>query len=322
MRAARLHSRSGFTLIELMVVLLLIAIMAMTAAPNLLTVLTMTEHENEARHLMGYGRAAMAHAVMKREAIVVHVDMNAQEYWITVADTREVTEDGNERPRGVNLSSYGQRPLDEQEYDQREDEEDQDWMPQDKADLAQAVAEINNAARREELGEEEEGDDELRFEDEDEQRQVLEHQQDSMEEGFSMMTQNTLFAQAKRIKHDHDGFETWEDREEARELRLEEIEKDMDQEAILQADEPLEDPLLKRHTLIETVQIQAVIIGDDEYVFQEKEFEKNVIEIELSPLGLDMPVGIQLLNEENEILQVIWDPMTGNAWFTAVEVES
>lgn len=310
--------RAGFTLVELMVVVVLISMMAMVAAPRLLPILTLTEHENEARHLVGYGRAAMAHAVLKREAIVVHIDLDRQEYWTTLAMRSAESSDLSTRT-SVNLSSYGRRLNDDlDEFDTLED--DDEWMPDNKEDLARAASEINHAARQKELGDRIEQEPE--FTKEDDQKKILERQQDDMEESFAIMNQNTLFARAKRIKHDHESFRNEDNEPLAVRLRREERERE-EAEALEEQGEaqPLNDPLLQRHVLIETVEIIAVYLGDEKFERKENAKDGNIIEIELSPLGLDMTVALEVLNEEDELLQVIWDPMTGNAWFRQPEEE-
>ena len=203
------------------------------------------------------------------------------------------------------MSSYGERPRDSEE----DKHEDQDWIPSDRTDLATAVTSINHARQDEALGEPIEEQD---YPDEEDQEKVLNRQQDEMQDSFASMAQNTLFARAKRIEHDHDVFTKDEDSfsfrviEEAEELEPEEA-------------QVIEDPLLQRHALIETVMIQAVFLGDKKHSRSEKITDKNIVKIEISPLGLDTAIAIELINEDEEVLQVIWDPMTGNAWFASVE---
>ena len=71
----------GFTYIELMVVLALIAVIAAMALPQLLPMVIYSTHEGAARHLANYGRSAIAHASFTRETITVVNDLENQEYW-------------------------------------------------------------------------------------------------------------------------------------------------------------------------------------------------------------------------------------------------
>jgi prepilin-type N-terminal cleavage/methylation domain-containing protein len=72
---------AGFTLIELLLVLAVIAMMATIALPQLMPAILMSQHEGASRHVAGYGRSAMAQAMLLRETIVVKVDLANQEYW-------------------------------------------------------------------------------------------------------------------------------------------------------------------------------------------------------------------------------------------------
>lgn len=308
MESLPVHKRLGFTLVELMMVVALIAMMAMVAAPRLLPLLTLSEHESEARHLVGYGRSAMAHAAMAHTPIVVHIDMNRQEYWASPVQEGIVNRDGSRQVRGVNISSYGQRPEDNDRN--ARDRDTNEWMPQDKADLAQATASINRERQGSVTGEPVE---ESEYTDTEDQEAVLNRQQDDMQKNFSTMTQNTLFARAKRIQHDHDLFQVEED---SFAYRMEQAAEEQSPEQA----QALEDPLLQRHALIETVRIEAVYLGNEKYKRYTKRTDKNRVAITLSPLGLDTSVTLELINEEDEVFHVVWDPMTGRAWFKSPEV--
>lgn len=76
-------ARAGFTLMELIAVILIVGTLAALALPQFAPIIAFTELEGSARHLAGYGRAAMAHATMLRQEIVINVDLEYQEYFIT-----------------------------------------------------------------------------------------------------------------------------------------------------------------------------------------------------------------------------------------------
>lgn len=75
------RGRGGFTFIELMVVIAIIAAIAAMAMPRLLPILIYSTHEGAARHLVNYGRSAIAHATLTQETITVIIDLDKQEYW-------------------------------------------------------------------------------------------------------------------------------------------------------------------------------------------------------------------------------------------------
>lgn len=83
----------GFTFIELMVVLALIATIAVMALPQLLPVLIYSTHEGAARHLANYGRSAISHASFTRETVTVTIDLDTQQYWSSSLPKLEETED-------------------------------------------------------------------------------------------------------------------------------------------------------------------------------------------------------------------------------------
>jgi prepilin-type N-terminal cleavage/methylation domain-containing protein len=275
MLPANLHTRRGFTLIELMFVILLIAMIASVSVPRLLPLITLTEHQNEARHLVGFGRASMAHASMAHENIVVRIDLDNQRYWV------EMQPDVYEEPEGIEDDPYA---------------EDDDWMPEDKSELRAASQTIL-------MG----NDVEQEFSDGDDQTKILERQRENMGKEFSSMTLNSLFARAKRVRHEDDDLFG---RDELVEDDLYEDEYDGEP-----GTNPVDNDLLMPHVVIESVFIDSVYVGEEEYT-------KGIVDIELSPLGLETGVAMVLINEDSDVLVVQWDPLTGNAWFGEMKESS
>ncbi|HIA47009.1 MAG TPA: type II secretion system protein [Candidatus Hydrogenedentes bacterium] len=269
MPGSRRHSHFGFTLIELMVVILLMAMLASVAMPRLLPLITLTEHQNEARHLVSYGRAAMAHAALAHENIVVRIDLDMQEYWV------ESQPDVYEEPEKIDDDPYG---------------EDDEWIPEDPYELQQASQTIL-------MGE----DAEQEYQNEEDQNKILDRQKEMMQKDFASMARNSLFARARRIHHDED--ELYGD--DSRFRVDEEEEMDFYGEG---GPNLASSALLSKHRVIETVFIESVSLGEDAYT-------GGIVDIELSPLGLSTNVSMVLINEENDVMIVHWDPLTGNAWF-------
>ncbi len=77
----RRRNRSGFTLIELMMVALLLAVFFAIAIPRLWPAIAFGEHEGAARRIASYGRAAIAEAAMLQRRYTIKIDLDEQEYW-------------------------------------------------------------------------------------------------------------------------------------------------------------------------------------------------------------------------------------------------
>jgi prepilin-type N-terminal cleavage/methylation domain-containing protein len=75
--------KSGYTLIELAVVILILGIVLMVAAPRLTPFLTETKLDTSARQLATFCRYANAQAVLTKTYLSLHIDIDAGEYWLT-----------------------------------------------------------------------------------------------------------------------------------------------------------------------------------------------------------------------------------------------
>ncbi len=72
---------AGFTFIEMVVVMAIIALIAAIAAPQLLPAIAFSNHEGAARRLAGFGRASIGYAGLTHEKVTVKFDLSTQEYW-------------------------------------------------------------------------------------------------------------------------------------------------------------------------------------------------------------------------------------------------
>ncbi|MCP4639548.1 MAG: prepilin-type N-terminal cleavage/methylation domain-containing protein [bacterium] len=75
--------RAGFTLMELVLVVMVIAIVMAVALPSLVPMLAWSQLEGAARHLANFGRSSVAHCALTQERITVRFDLDSerQEYW-------------------------------------------------------------------------------------------------------------------------------------------------------------------------------------------------------------------------------------------------
>ena len=87
------YRKTGFTLLELAIVILLIGVIAGIALPNVIPAIAFGELEGAARHLSNYGRTVLAEAALMREKITVRFDLDEQVYyavhWV-VPDTEDM----------------------------------------------------------------------------------------------------------------------------------------------------------------------------------------------------------------------------------------
>ena len=165
----RARNHHGFTLIELMVVMVLIAMIAAVSVPYFLPVLIYSTHEGAARHLANYGRSAIAHTTLDKETITVIIDLDNQEYW----SERLPQPDPEEDP-------------------EKEFLEDEQRFPEDDMDLyRQATEELQ---RPEDERRDEEGD------------ELLKEQTSRMASQFNTRARQALTARAQRVVHDRQGI--------------------------------------------------------------------------------------------------------------------
>ena len=71
----------GYTLVELMFVVFIIALMLSIAMPRLMPAMLSSQLEGAARHLANYGRSAIAYSALNHEPITVRFDLAKREYY-------------------------------------------------------------------------------------------------------------------------------------------------------------------------------------------------------------------------------------------------
>lgn len=168
-QTARGVGRDGFTLIELMVVIAMIAIIVAIAMPQFLPIIIYSTHEGAARHLANYGRSAIAHATLDKETITVMIDLDNQEYWCERWPEPEPEE------------------LEEEGLFDRED-----GLPEDDMEL------YRRAQEELQLPEDERGS--------QEGEELLNEQTSRMAKQFNMRSRQALTARAERVVHDQRGI--------------------------------------------------------------------------------------------------------------------
>ena len=166
----RARSRHGFTLIELMVVMVLIAMIAAISVPYFLPAIIYSTHEGAARHLANYGRSAIAHTTLSKETITVIIDLDNQEYW----------------------SERLPQPDPEEEEAENQLVEGEERFPEDDMELYRLAAE--ELQRPEDERRDEEGE------------ELLDEQTSRMAAQFNSRARQALTARAQRVVHDQRGI--------------------------------------------------------------------------------------------------------------------
>lgn len=268
-RAAK-SLRLGFTLVELMVVIAIVALIMAIAMPNLWPIIAFSEHEGASRRLAQYGRAATSHAVLARETITVNIDMEKGEYWCTRIPEPEPEESDS-------------LPTAEEEERERRD------VPEDDGELlrlAQQELEDGSTGRRP---------------DDSPQSDVLLEQSDRLNERLNARARRGAESRAKLVNHKSKSneFDVMDRFLAEREAEKEKREEDIEPEEV-------KDNLLLRTKLPDQVFFQRVLVND-------KEVDQEVVEIEITPLGLAAKVKFYLEHFNGDVFTITWDPLTGGA---------
>jgi len=217
--------RNGFTLIELMVVIAIMAGVIAMAAPRLLPVLLYSTHEGAARRLANYGTAAVAEAAFDKEKLTFKFDFETQEYW---------------------LERMPEPPVDEKEAarnTQLEDEsKDRKGLPKDDAEL-ERMAQTELARELPEGGKRS-----------PEALKVLDEQSQRMMVASNKRARSVIGAQASRVKQD----------EKALPRSQREGQKKEDPARKKIEPEEIKGPLLGRNRLPEEITLVMASIGEKE----------------------------------------------------------
>lgn len=83
---------NGFTLIELIVVVAIMAMIMAVALPNLAPLIAFSGHDGAARRLAIYGDTVNQFVVLRRAPATVKIDLDAQMYWTEIAPAPDPSE--------------------------------------------------------------------------------------------------------------------------------------------------------------------------------------------------------------------------------------
>lgn len=272
-RAVRSGS-SGYTLMELAVVVAVIAVVMAVALPQLLPAITFSNLEGSARHLANYGRAVVAQATLMRERYTLRIDLTTQEYW--AVKWKDDAIEGLDAKDTENADGLNKMFKEEALFKSSSGKAFDETRAFEYSKQSTAMKGLMDAMPK------------------DSQKKAAE-----LQERMDRARRLAVMARARNVSSggilDDIGplFE--------KEFTLDASDKEE------QAEEVMND-LLVRTRLPQGVWIESVELGHSGVPKG-----RQVIEVEVTPLGLNEPVTFHLRNEDGNYYTVVWDAITGGA---------
>lgn len=245
----------GFTLIELIVVVAIMAMIMAVALPNLAPLIAFSGHDGAARRLANYGGSVAQFVVLRRAPATVKIDLEEQTYWTEILpapDPSEVETDLDSEDALIRI-------------------DDRETFEQMQSGMG-PIGSGGDSVKREQY------ERSLRYE-------------------LDLRSRRMLIALAEQVDTDTEGL-----LDSVGPLFADEF--SLDNTVGQSAPEEVHSPELARTRLPEGVMIDSVTVGEAVYTH-------GVVEIKFTALGLDTRVHFDVLNEEGDVLRVLWDPITG-----------
>ena len=238
--------RSGFTLIELSIVVFIIGLIAAVAFPRFLPIIAFSQLEGAGRHVANFSRTAIAQAEMMKDDITLYFDLDKQEFWVTkmvYPDPNSAEgegEDGAGADQMGMLSGAGLPPG---------------------FDLDALNTQVGDK--------------------------------------FDRMVRRQLEARAQNVIQD-EGITSSVGPLFDKQFSLDGNGEDMEP-----YEEEITDPVLKRSQMPSEVSVTDIFINGQRR-------SKGIVDIPISPLGLEDNVVFYITNQEGNVYSVIWDPILNN----------
>lgn len=273
-RRALRSGSPGYTLMELAVVVAVIAVVMAVALPQLLPAITFSHLEGSARHLANYGRAVVAQATLMRERYTLRIDLTTQEYW--AVKWKDDAIEGLDSKDGENADGVNKMFKEEALFKSSSGKAFDETRAFEYSKQSTAMKGLMDAMPK------------------DSQKKAAE-----LQERMDRARRLAVMARARNVSSggilDDIGplFE--------KEFTLDASDKEE------QAEEVMND-LLVRTRLPQGVWIESVELGHSGVPKG-----RQVIEVEVTPLGLNEPVTFHLRNEDGNYYTVVWDAITGGA---------
>ncbi|MDX9972648.1 MAG: prepilin-type N-terminal cleavage/methylation domain-containing protein [FCB group bacterium] len=279
------HRQAGFTLMELVMVVAIIALVLGLAMPRLLPAIASSNLEGSARHLANFGRAAITRSAFGHDRFTFRCDLARGEYWLVKWKEPATELDGEEdkdglfkkdslfdRGSGSSSSSRKESTRKPSLFDTEHAADLFSQMPDLQALVTQGAPEDFQ-----ERGEE-------------------------MQARFDRFARLSMMSRARNVKHEGILGEIGPLFEKKFTL---DTGKDAEDDY-----EEVKETLLSRTWLPEGVQFDSVDVGSANR-------GKGVVEVEITPLGLAEPVTFYLRGEDGDYYTVTWDAITGGARIAA-----
>ncbi|MDZ4859479.1 MAG: prepilin-type N-terminal cleavage/methylation domain-containing protein [Candidatus Hydrogenedentes bacterium] len=253
------NARDGYTLLELMFVVFVIALVLAVAMPQLMPAFLFSQHEGAARRLANYGRSAVAYSAMNREPITVRFDLANGEYWCLRWNPEDLgADDGS-----VTGDFFGDD----------DDEKARTTGKEAEMDIHELMA----------IGTPEE----------------IEQQSIEVMHELELAFRRSLETQAKNVPRDSILGEF----DPLFEAKFS-LETDDEQER-----EEISDSLLDHGRIPEDIRLESILLAGEEIY-------EGIVDVEVTPLGLNQSVSFFIKGPREQYYTVVWDPITGGAHLT------
>lgn len=278
----RTRQSAGFTIMELMVVVLILGVVAAVTMPRFAPAIAFSELQGAAKHMANFGRSAMAEAVMMQQDITVRIDLGEQRYtavrWV---DPKALEEEEKK-------AESGEEDMLARLADLKADDSVKRFGARGTSPaMAGATGQLDYRRYMATLNDFF-GDIPEDFDEDLADRQMAER--------FDRYTRRLTLARAKNVKHS-------DFLDEINILERANFSLEGDQEPI---EMPIGNPTLLPARVPGNVRLERMSV--DGVVS-----ERGLVEIELSPLGLSAKVGFHFVNESGNYYTVFWDPTLGGA---------
>lgn len=266
----------GFTLIELSIVVFIIGLIAAVAFPRFLPIIVFSQLEGAGRHVANFSRTAIAQAEMMKDDITLYFDLDKQEFWVTKMVYPDPNSAEGEGEDGAGADQMGMLSQ---------------FASQGGYSPAEMSKLIADAKRNGGGGMLSGAGLPPGFD--------LDSLNSQVGDKFDRMARRQLEARAQNVIQD-EGITS-----SVGPLFDKQFSLDGNGEDAEPYEEEITDPVLKRSQMPSEVSVTDIFINGQRR-------SKGIVDIPISPLGLEDNVVFYITNQEGNVYSVIWDPILNN----------